>query len=1013
MKLLRSPQTTPLLSSAFYVRSSQQIETEIQEVLGFLPPFFMAAMGNSQVLESLWQQTLHQYIFNPLPDIFKEKLSAYLSRFCAIPYCMICHSCQLYSLGIHAKEILELLTALPPTDLAIEYYLKVLETLDDEILDLDQLEPEIETSLLACATFLALTSQQVERCNSALKRVLGTVNYQHLVAFIAFVKTCHVWVEAHPEICYKADYRVQQHFGRLVEENPDLADFFTHYWEQVQYDRQTWLEQQATIAERSRNEAVFRQVTDKNRCLAHALASMSEGVFVTDPNQTDNPIIYSNVAFSRSTEYPPEEVAGRNFQFLWGAATDRAVLDQIHQAIEARREIKATLLSYRKSGQPFWSELRITPVFSETSDLLYYVAIQTDITERKRAEEALRHSESTLRSFFNSASMMMGIVELREDDVLHISGNAATAQYFGIPSELMKNRLVSQMGVPEFYRKQWIQHYREAARTRCPVRFEYTREMPQGTVWLYVTVTAIADDEAQPLRFAYIAEDITERKQAEQKIREQAALLNIATDAIVVRDLNYKVLFWNRGAERLYGWQAEEVLGKKSLDLLYPKSHSQVNEALAIVMEQGEWQGELSMVTKAGKPSVVSSRWTLVRDEAQQPKSILVVDTDISEKKLLETQFLRAQRMESIGTLAGGIAHDLNNVLTPILSSAQLLLIQTDDKNTKQQRLLEMIQTNAKRGANLIKQVLSFARGVEGKHIALQARHLISEIRQIAQETFPKSIDLHIDLASNLWLVSGDATQLHQVLMNLCVNARDAMSKGGTLSICATNVWIDDHYKQMNFDAQPGAYVMISVSDTGTGIPPEVVDRIFEPFFTTKEMGKGTGLGLSTVLGIVRGHGGFVEVNSTLGQGTEFKVYLPAVKAEEPQISLEQELVLGQGELILVVDDEKMIREVSQATLEAYNYQVLTAADGIEAIALYAEHKSDIRLAIVDLMMPVMDGETTIHTLKKIDPQVKIIAVSGLMVSSQIAGTIGKEIYVFLNKPYSAKELVKAIQGVL
>jgi hypothetical protein len=324
-----------------------------------------------------------------------------------------------------------------------------------------------------------------------------------------------------------------------------------------------------------------------------------------------------------------------------------------------------------------------------------------------------------------------------------------------------------------------------------------------------------------------------------------------------------------------------------------------------------------------------------------------------------------------------------------------------------------MIQTNAKRGANLIKQVLSFARGVEGKHIALQARHLISEIRQIAQETFPKSIDLHIDLASNLWLVSGDATQLHQVLMNLCVNARDAMSKGGTLSICATNVWIDDHYKQMNFDAQPGAYVMISVSDTGTGIPPEVVDRIFEPFFTTKEIGKGTGLGLSTVLGIVRGHGGFVEVNSTLGQGTEFKVYLPAVKAEEQQVSLEQELVLGQGELILVVDDEKMIREVSQATLEAYNYQVLTAADGIEAIALYAEHKSDIRLAIVDLMMPVMDGETTIHTLKKIDPQVKIIAVSGLMVSSQIAGTIGKEIDVFLNKPYSAKELVKAIQGVL
>lgn len=1013
MKVPQAPQAILQLNPVFYPRSSQQIESEIRGMLGFVPPFFMPALNNPQILESLWQQTLHQYLLNPLPDVFKEKLSAYLSRFCAIPYCMICHSCKLYSLDVPTIEILELLTAPPPTTLTVEYYLKTLEAVDDEILDLSDLEPDMEASLLACSIFLALKSEQVERCNTVLKKVLGLINYQNLVVFIAYVKTCHLWVESHPNIGYEADQRVQKYFEGLTQKNSEIVDFFVNYRERVKHERQSWLEQQATIAEQERNEFNLKQAAERNRCLAHALASMSEGVLVTDPNLFNNPIIYGNKAFSRITKYSLEEIVGRNFQFLWGTETDRAALSQIERAIHERQEVKATLLSYRKDGQAFWSELKVTPVFSETNDLLYFVVIQADITERKRSEEALRHSESTLRSFFNSASIMMGIVELRENDVLHISDNAATSQLFGITPELMQNRLSSEMGVPELYRKQWINYYREAEQTHRPVQFEYAFETPKKTTWLSVTVTAIVGEKGQSSRFAYIAEDITERKQSEQKIREQAALLDVATDAIVVRDLNHKVLFWNRGAERLYGWKAEEVLGKNSIELLYPAPRPQIDEALKVVLEQGEWQGELALVTKAGKRLTVSSRWTLVRDEAQQPKSILVVTTDITERKLLEAQFLRAQRMESVGTLAGGIAHDLNNILTPILSSAQLLLMQTNEANTKHQRLLEMIQNNAKRGANLIKQVLSFARGAEGKHIALQIRHLISEIRQIAQETFPKSIDIQIDLANNLSLVSGDATQLHQVLMNLCVNARDAMTNGGTLSIRATNQWIDEHYMQMNREAHAGAYVLVTISDTGTGMSLDTIDRIFDPFFTTKDPGKGTGLGLSTVLGIVRGHGGFIEVNSVMGQGTEFKVYLPAVNAEEQPALLEDELVLGSGETVLVVDDERTIREVNQAALEAYNYRVLTAADGIEAIALHVEHKLDIRLAVVDLMMPVMDGKTAISTLKKINPQIKIIAVSGLVANHQVAETIGNEIDVFLPKPYSARDLVKAIQEVL
>lgn len=512
-----------------------------------------------------------------------------------------------------------------------------------------------------------------------------------------------------------------------------------------------------------------------------------------------------------------------------------------------------------------------------------------------------------------------------------------------------------------------------------------------------------------------------ERKRAEQKIREQAALLDVATDAIFVRDLKNKIVFWNQGAETLYGWKAEAAIGKDATKLLCPQANSQIKELMQILIAQGEWQGELEQITKSGEKIIVASRWTLVRDVPRgvaqardrhtEPKSILVVNTDITQKKQLEAQFLRAQRMESIGTLAGGIAHDLNNVLAPILMTAQLLETQLHDQRS--QRLLPIVVANAKRGAALVKQVLSFARGLEGERTIVQVKHLILEIQQIAKETFPKSIELNTDIAPHLWTVSGDATQLHQVLMNLSVNARDAMPDGGTLSISASNLFIDENYARMHLEATVGAYIVITVADTGIGIPPAIVDRIFEPFFTTKVLGKGTGLGLSTVVGIIKSHGGFVNVHSEVGKGTQFKVYLPASEVVETQEAEEVESPTGHGELILVVDDEAAIREITKTSLLTYNYRVLTASDGIEAIALYAEYREEISVVLVDMMMPIMDGATTIRTLQKINPQVKIISVSGLVAGDKFATAAGTGVGAFLAKPYTANELVKVINLVL
>ncbi|MBW4596479.1 MAG: response regulator [Brasilonema angustatum HA4187-MV1] len=501
-----------------------------------------------------------------------------------------------------------------------------------------------------------------------------------------------------------------------------------------------------------------------------------------------------------------------------------------------------------------------------------------------------------------------------------------------------------------------------------------------------------------------------ERKRAEQKIREHAALLDVATDAIFVRDLNKRILFWNKSAEQLYGWKATEAIGKNTSELWHEKDIVQFQEALATLLKNGSWEGELHQITKLKKEIIVESRWTLVREFDKQGQSILVVNTNITEKKELEAQFFRAQRLESIGTLASGIAHDLNNVLAPILMTAQLLESQLNDQRSK--RLLPILISNAKRGASLVKQVLSFTRGIEGERTLLQLKHLIREIQQIVKETFPKSIEVFTSQDQTLWTVSGDATQLHQVLINLCVNARDAMPHGGQLTILAENFMIDKNYAKMYIDAQVGSYVVITVTDTGIGIPQEIIDRIFEPFFTTKDLGKGTGLGLSTVLGIVKSHGGFVNVYSEVGKGTRFKVFLPAQEATETPEEQDLELPNGNGELILVVDDEDSIRDVTKTSLESYNYKAIIASDGIEAIALYAEHQDEISVVLTDMVMPSMDGITTIRTLKKMNPAVKIIAVSGLASSEKVNTVNNMGVKAFLSKPYTAKQLLQTISAV-
>ena len=505
---------------------------------------------------------------------------------------------------------------------------------------------------------------------------------------------------------------------------------------------------------------------------------------------------------------------------------------------------------------------------------------------------------------------------------------------------------------------------------------------------------------------------VIQENQAQDRILKQAALLDATHDAICVRGLDHTVRYWNRGAERLYGWTSAEALGRKITDL-GSLELAAFETAHAALLNQGAWTGELPMTTRAGQPLILLCRWTLLRDAQGQPEEVLGITTDLTEHKKLEAEFFRAQRLESIGALASGLAHDLNNVLTPMLMITSLLRGTVQDAESRE--MLDTIETGAQRGADIIKQLLIFGRGEPGARIRLPVGHFLRDLEKLIRETFPRNLRPSVQLAKDLWPTLGDATQFHQVVMNLCVNARDAMPEGGDLRMGAKNVSVDESFARMTPGAQPGPYVCVSVTDTGTGIPPENLARIFDPFFTTKEIGKGTGLGLSTVLGIVRGHGGFMRVDSRLGRGTTFEVYFPAT----PQAPAAEAAVVplkaprGQGELILVVDDEAMVRDVLHRTLEIHGYRVVTANDGAQGLAAFFCHRAEVRAILTDMMMPVMNGPTMVNALRAHEPGLPILGMTGLTERTGVKDLEHLSLAALLAKPFSGDELLRTVHDSL
>jgi PAS domain S-box-containing protein len=637
-------------------------------------------------------------------------------------------------------------------------------------------------------------------------------------------------------------------------------------------------------------------------------------------------------------------------------------------------------------------------------------ALQQDIAERKAAEAALRQRDLEFRTLIET---MPHVVWIAGSDGWWVDFNQRWTLCTGMsPEDSLGHGWITAIHPDD--RARMADRWRQATEAEVACEIECRLRYADGSYRLTLgRALPLRDAAGGIIKWFGTWTDIDELKQAQAQILEQATLLDIAHEAILVKDLDDRVIYWNKGAERTYGWRAAEVVGRNSMELFY-KDPAPFQEARAALLAHGEWRGELLERTKDEREITVDARWTLVQDDDGQPKSILAINSDITEKKKLQAQSLRAQRMESIGALAGGIAHDLNNVLAPIVLSVDILADLSRDEADL--AWLAQLQSSADRAADLVKQLLSFARGIEGQRVRVSCLRVMRDLLKVLRDTFPKSIAVTFSHAEDLWAVTGDPTQLYQVFLNLCVNARDAMPNGGSLTIRMANVVLDETYAAMHPESRLGNYVVVKVEDTGNGVRPEIRDKIFEPFFTTKEINQGTGLGLSTTLAIVNSHNGFINFYSEMGKGTQFAVYLPASSdadaSDEAGIE-ETRLPHGNGELILVVDDEEAIRKIVKLTLERFGYRILLASNGAEAVASYVQHQTEIAAVLTDMAMSVMDGPATIVALRAINPLVKIIGSSGLMTNRSANSAVGSGVEHFVPKPYTAETLLRTLEQIL
>ncbi|MBI5692850.1 MAG: PAS domain S-box protein [Verrucomicrobia bacterium] len=641
-------------------------------------------------------------------------------------------------------------------------------------------------------------------------------------------------------------------------------------------------------------------------------------------------------------------------------------------------------------------------------------ALLSVIEDHKQAEAALRTSEERYRSLVETSFDWIWEIDTR---FRYTYASPRVRELLGYaPDEVVGRMPFDFMPAAEAQRVRAA--FEQIVATREPFASieNVNRHRDGHLVVLETSGVPVFAADGTWLGYRGMDRDITARRTAEKTLRLRGAALEAAANAIVITDRSGVIEWANPAFVELSGWSLAEAIGRNPRDLIKSGEHDPAfyRGMWETIMAGRVWRGEVVNRRRDGTCWTEDMTIAPVRNEAGEISHFIAVKQDITRQKALEAQVIQSQRMEAIGTLASGIAHDLNNILAPILLVTDVVrgrLVEEADRE-----LLSMTQASARRGADIVRQLLTFSRGQAGERSAVQPRHLLKEMVAIMRETFPRSIALRLESPVDLWTVEADPTQLHQVVLNLCVNARDAMPEGGILVVSASNAILDSNDPSLPPGLKAGAYVVLSVRDSGTGIPPEIRQRIFDPFFTTKPRGQGTGLGLATVLGIVRGHGGAVTVDSTLGKGTTFRVLLPAMTGEgaaRAEDSRVEEQAAPARDLILVVDDEIAVRLATRAALEQHGHRVILAENGEDALKQYLVQRGEIHLILTDLMMPVMGGVALIRALRAIDPRTRVIAISGLIEDRTRRELEELGVREIVAKPTEVAELLAAVDRAL
>ncbi len=748
------------------------------------------------------------------------------------------------------------------------------------------------------------------------------------------------------------------------------------------------------------------------RLQATALETAANAVILTDPTGI---ILWANPAFTKMTGYALEEAIGKSPGLLKSGQHGPAFYGDLWQTILAGKAWAGEFTNRRKDGSLYYGDQTITPVLTNDGVITHFVGIMNDVTARKQAEEALGRTANLLRAVADGTPDAVFVKDLQGRYLLF---NEAAARFVGRPAAEVIGK--DDAALFDLEGAQRVMASDLAVRESGQTQINEERLSAAGVERLYLATKApYRDSHGTIIGTIGISHDITERSRIEHELRAserrfREMLENVELIAMTL-DLDGRITFCNDCLLRVTGQSREQVIGQDWFALFIPETDMALRKMFDDTASIGEIPAhhENPIKTKAGELREIAWNNTTLRDGAGNIIGVASLGEDITERRLHERHAIRSQRLESLGTLAGGVAHDLNNALSPILMGMELLKM----RYPAESNIIDMFQTSAKRGADMVRQLLTFAKGAEGERASIPPARLVAELENMMKGSFPKNIHLIIHTEPDLPTVLGDATQVHQVLLNLCVNARDAMPHGGTLTLEALCMDVDAAYASAIPDARPGRHVVLRVRDTGTGIPPNIIDRIFDPFFTTKGPDKGTGLGLSTVLGIVKGHGGFLHVYSEPGQGSTFAAYLPAEQTgsnvETTHMGEPTTRSYGRGETVLIVDDEALVREMGQEVLQRLNFKPLTAMDGADGLIQVASHLTDLRLIITDLHMPHMDGLTFVRVVRRMLPDIPIVISSGRLEEPQVGEFAELGVKSRLDKPFTELQLADTLMKLL